>query len=68
MNDISGFEILPNKVSSRIIDIKIKNETIEKLILNKDKISEKGFESRKYIEEVHGHIKIAHEYLNVWGN
>ncbi len=43
-------------------------ETIEKLILNKDKISEKGFESRKYIEEVHGHIKIAHEYLNVWGN
>ena len=32
MNDISGFEILPNKVSPRIIDIKIKNETIEKLI------------------------------------
>jgi protein CsiD len=32
MNDISGFEILPNKISSRIIDIKIKNETIEKLI------------------------------------
>ena len=32
MNDIPGFEILPNKDSSRIIDIKIKNETIEKLI------------------------------------
>ena len=32
MNDIPGFEILPNKVSPRIIDIKIKNETIEKLI------------------------------------
>ena len=32
MNDISGFEILPNKISPRIIDIKIKNETIEKLI------------------------------------
>ena len=32
MNNISGFEILPNKISSRIIDIKIKNETIEKLI------------------------------------
>mgnify|MGYP005671848379 FL=1 len=32
MNYISGFEILPNKISSRIIDIKIKNETIEKLI------------------------------------
>ena len=30
MNDIPGFEILPNKVSPRIIDIKIKNETIEK--------------------------------------
>ena len=32
MNDIPGFEILPNKVSPRIIDIKIKNETIKKLI------------------------------------
>ena len=32
MNDIPGFEILPNKNSPRIIDIKIKNETIEKLI------------------------------------
>ena len=29
---IDGFEILPNKLSPRIIDIKIKNETIEKLI------------------------------------
>ena len=32
MNDISGFNISQNKLSSRIIDIKIKNETIEKLI------------------------------------
>ena len=32
MSEIPGFEILPNKVSPRIIDIKIKNETIEKLI------------------------------------
>ena len=32
MNNISGFEILPNKLSPRIIDIKIKNEIIEKLI------------------------------------
>ena len=32
MNDIPGFEILPNKDSPRIIDVKIKNETIEKLI------------------------------------
>ena len=29
---IDGFEISPNKLSSRIINIKIKNETIEKLI------------------------------------
>ena len=32
MNNISGFDISPNKISPRIIDIKIKNETIEKLI------------------------------------
>ena len=32
MIEISGFNISQNKLSSRIIDIKIKNETIEKLI------------------------------------
>ena len=32
MNEIRGFNILPNELSPRIIDIKIKNETIEKLI------------------------------------
>ena len=32
MNDISGFNISPNKLSPRIIDIKIENKTIEKLI------------------------------------
>ena len=32
MKDIPGFEVLPHKLSSRIVDIKIKNETIEKLI------------------------------------
>ena len=32
MENISGFEISTNKISPRIIDIKIKDETIEKLI------------------------------------
>ena len=32
MENISGFEISSNKISPRIIDIKIKDETIEKLI------------------------------------
>jgi len=32
MKEITGFDISINKLSSRIIDIKIKNETIEKLI------------------------------------
>ena len=32
MKDINGFEICPNQFSKRIIDIKIKEETIEKLI------------------------------------
>ena len=34
MNDLQGFEILPNRLSSRIINIKIKNELIEKLIFS----------------------------------
>jgi len=32
LNTLDGFEILPNKLSLRIINIKIKNEIIEKLI------------------------------------
>ena len=32
MNDISGFEISTNQLSKRIINIKIKDNTIEKLI------------------------------------
>tara|TARA_Y100000591_G_scaffold22250_1_gene16422 strand:- start:939 stop:1850 length:912 start_codon:yes stop_codon:yes gene_type:complete len=32
MNNIPGCEVSPNKISSRIIDIRIKDETIEKLI------------------------------------
>ena len=32
MNDIEGFEISTNQLSSRIIDIKIKDETLNKLI------------------------------------
>ncbi len=32
MNNISGFEISENKLSSRIVNIKITNETIDKLI------------------------------------
>jgi glutarate dioxygenase len=32
MKDINGFKICPNQFSKRIIDIKIKEETIEKLI------------------------------------
>ena len=32
MNDIIGFEISKNQHSNRIVDIKIKDETIEKLI------------------------------------
>ena len=32
MKDIIGFEISPNQLSDRIINIKIKDETIEKLI------------------------------------
>ena len=32
MNNIPGCEVSPNKISPRIIDIRIKDETIEKLI------------------------------------
>jgi len=42
-------------------------EEIEKLLKKKHKIKEIGEESRKFVEKVHGHIKVAKKYLEVWG-
>ena len=39
---------------------------IEKLIDKKRDITEIGLKSRKFIEEVHGHIEIAQKYLDTW--
>lgn len=42
-------------------------EEIEKLLDNKIKITEHGYESRKFAEKVHGHIDIAKKYIKTWG-
>lgn len=39
---------------------------IEFLIENKDQIPAIGYQSRKFAEEYHGHIRIAQKYLDVW--
>ena len=49
MNDIAGFEIVPNKLSSRIIDIKMKDETIEKLIFPFKKFDLTAIEYKPFI-------------------
>lgn len=40
---------------------------IENIINNRKSISAIGFESRRFVEEFHNHIKIAQKYLDVWG-
>ena len=39
----------------------------EKLIYQQEQIKEIGLNSRKFVEEVHGHIHIAKRYLEIWG-
>lgn len=41
--------------------------SIESLLENKNKILEIGRESRSFAERVHGHVKIAKQYLKTWG-
>lgn len=52
------FNVKPNAQS--IINV------IEYLLENKSMISQIGYRSRKFAEDVHGHIKVAQEYINVW--
>jgi glycosyltransferase involved in cell wall biosynthesis len=57
-------------ISSPVINIKPNAqsivEEIEKLLSNKENLEALGKESRKFAEEVHGHIKVAKQYLDVW--
>ncbi len=56
--------------TSPVINIKPNSqsiiEEIEKLLINKEKITTLGCESRQFAEEVHQHIKIAKKYVNTW--
>ena len=36
------------------------------VLINREKITQLGCESRQFAEEVHQHIKIAKKYVNTW--
>jgi hypothetical protein len=40
---------------------------IEMLLEQKKNFEQLGFESRKFAEDVHGHIKVACQYVKAWG-
>lgn len=42
-------------------------EAIEALIKQKDHITKMGLESRRFIEDIHGHVKVAQKYIDAWG-
>ena len=41
-------------------------EEVEKLLEKRTQIQELGFESRRFAEQVHGHIKVAKQYVDTW--
>ena len=39
---------------------------VERLLEDNNKITEIGRQSRKFVEEVHDHVKVAQRYIDVW--
>lgn len=56
--------------SSPVINIKPSAhsivEQIEKILANRSQIEMMGYASRQFAENVHGHIKVARQYLTTW--
>lgn len=55
---------------SPVINIKPNSQSIinkiEDIILNKEQIKEMGLNSRKFVEQVHGHEKVAKKFIETW--
>jgi len=58
VKDSPVVNIIPN--TDDIVD------ELEKLILNKDNFREIGINSREFVEDNHGHYKVAKMYLEEW--
>lgn len=43
-------------------------EAVEMLLDNRHEIPDRGYNSRKYAESVHGHIIVAKKYIDTWNN
>lgn len=41
-------------------------QNVEALLESRDSIPQRGFESREFAEQVHGHIKVASQYVSTW--
>lgn len=56
--------------SSPVINLKPNAQAIidevEKLLEKRNQISELGYQSREFAEQVHGHTKVAQQYIETW--
>tara|TARA_B110000503_G_C7153953_1_gene416407 strand:- start:969 stop:2039 length:1071 start_codon:yes stop_codon:yes gene_type:complete len=56
--------------SSPVINITANKQSIvmevEKLLANRTSIPQLGFDGRKFVEDVHCHVKVAQKYINTW--
>ncbi|OYY26990.1 MAG: glycosyltransferase, partial [Sulfurovum sp. 35-42-20] len=57
--------------SSPVINIKPSAQSIvdeiEKILAHRSEIESIGYESRQFAENIHGHVKVAKQYLKTWG-
>ena len=42
------------------------NPMVGAVIVKKDQIRAMGLNSRKFVEEVHGHVKVASKFIRTW--
>lgn len=58
--------------SSPVINLKPNAQSIidevEKLLEKRNQISDLGYQSRIFAEQVHGHTKVAQQYIETWSN
>lgn len=65
-NQELGYEECP--VINLTRDVNQICEAIEYVIVNKHRIEEMGYASRKFVEKYHNHIDVAHQYIDCWKN
>lgn len=66
METINGLNVSSSPVIHIEPDVEQIYEQLQYLVSKKNQISQMGYDSRRYVENVHDNIKIAERYIEAW--